>query len=251
MAQPQFLTTDTGRKIAYHQTAGQGPGVVFLGGLRSDMTGTKALYLEDWAQTHNRAFLRFDYSGHGQSSGRFEEGAVGDWFDDAQAALALTKGPQILVGSSLGGWIALLLARAIPDRIAGLVGVAAAPDFTEDGYWNDFDQSQQNQLMAAGFLALKSEYSDNPTIITRRLIEDGRSHLVLRKPMHLPFPTQFLQGADDVDVPPSVALTLLNHVTGPDIQLSLVKGADHRFSTPNCLAMISASVADVTQKARP
>lgn len=248
MAQPQFLTTKAGRKIAYHQTTGQGPGVMFLGGLRSDMTGAKALFLEGWARANNRAFLRLDYSGHGQSSGRFEDGAIGDWFQDAQAALALTTGPQILVGSSLGGWIALLLARAMPDHIAGLVGVAAAPDFTEDGYWNDFDQSQQKQLMTDGFLTLKSEYSDIPTIITRRLIEDGRNHLVLRTPLHLPFPTRFLQGTDDVDVPPSVAIALLNHSQGDDIQLSLVKGADHRFSTPDCLAMIAAAVADVSQR---
>ena len=248
MAQPQFLTTKAGRKIAYHQTTGQGPGVMFLGGLRSDMIGTKALFLEGWARANNRAFLRLDYSGHGQSSGRFEDGAIGDWFQDAQAALALTTGPQILVGSSLGGWIALLLARAMPDHIAGLVGVAAAPDFTEDGYWNDFDQSQQKQLMTDGFLTLKSEYSDIPTIITRRLIEDGRNHLVLRTPLHLPFPTRFLQGTDDVDVPPSVAIALLNHAQGDDIQLSMVKGADHRFSTPDCLAMITAAVADVSQR---
>ena len=248
MAELQFLTSKVGRRIAYHQTAGQGPGVVFLGGLRSDMNGTKALYLENWARAHNRAFLRFDYSGHGQSSGRFEDGAIGDWFADAQAALALTDGPQILVGSSLGGWIALLLARAMPDRIAGLVGVAAAPDFTEDGYWKDFDQSQQNQLMSQGNLALKSEYSDIPTIITRRLIEDGRSHLMLRTPLHLPFPARFLQGTDDVDVPPSVAIALLNHSQGPDIHLSLVKGADHRFSTPDCLVMITDAVADIAQR---
>ena len=250
MSAPSFLITDQGRNIAYHQTAGAGPGVVFLGGLRSDMTGTKALFLQDWAEAQNRAFLRFDYSGHGQSSGRFEDGAIGDWFADAKAALALTTGPQILVGSSMGGWIALLLARAMPDRIAGLVGIAAAPDFTEDGYWAEFDETQQRTLLETGYLALKSDYSDIPTIITRRLIEDGRNHLVLRSPLHLPFPTRFLQGTDDVDVPPSVAIALLNHAEGADIQLSLFKGADHRFSTPDCLAMVAASVTDVCQRAQ-
>ena len=248
MSAPKFLMTNTGRNIAYHQTEGQGPGVVFLGGLRSDMTGTKALFLQDWAATQNRAFLRFDYSGHGQSSGRFEDGAIGDWFEDAKAALALTKGPQILVGSSMGGWIALLIARAMPMRVAGLIGIAAAPDFTEDGYWAEFDETQQKTLFDSGYLALKSEYSDIPTIITRRLIEDGRNHLVLRSPLNLPFPTRFLQGTDDPDVPPSVATALLNHAQGPDIRLTLVKGADHRFSTPDCLAMITASVADVSQR---
>lgn len=246
MRDPQFLTPKTGRRIAYHLSAGQGPGVVFLGGLRSDMTGSKALHLQDWAHSQGRAYLRFDYSGHGQSAGRFEDGAIGDWLADAQAALALTTGPQILVGSSMGGWIALLLARANPDRIAGLVGVAAAPDFTEDGMWAGFDENQRNQLLTSGQLALKSDYSDYPTIITRRMIDDGRTHLVLRGPLHLPVPTRFLQGTDDPDVPPSVAIALLTHAQGPDIQLTLVKGADHRFSTPACLAMIGAALADVT-----
>ena len=250
MSEPQFLITKGGRKIAYHQRAGQRTGVVFLGGLRSDMGGAKALYLDDWAQSQNRAFLRFDYSGHGQSSGRFEDGAIGDWFADAQAALTLTTGPQILVGSSMGGWIALLLARAVPERIAGLVGIAAAPDFTEDGMWAGFDENQRKQLLDAGQIALKSDYSDDPTIITRRMIEDGRSHLVLRSPLHLSFPTRFLQGTADVDVPPSVALALLDHAQGPDMRLTLVKGADHRFSTPDCLAMIGSAVMDVTQGAR-
>ena len=250
MSEPQFLITKGGRKIAYHQRAGQRTGVVFLGGLRSDMGGAKALYLDDWAQSQNRAFLRFDYSGHGQSSGRFEDGAIGDWFADAQAALTLTTGPQILVGSSMGGWIALLLARAVPERIAGLVGIAAAPDFTEDGMWAGFDENQRKQLLDAGQIALKSDYSDDPTIITRRMIEDGRSHLVLRSPLHLPFPTRFLQGTADGDVPPSVALALLDHAQGPDMRLTLVKGADHRFSTPDCLAMIGRAVMEVTQGAR-
>lgn len=248
MSEAQYLTTKTGRRIAYHQTAGQGPGVVFLGGLRSDMTGSKALYLQDVVQKQGRAFLRFDYSGHGQSSGRFQDGAIGDWFEDAFAALALTEGPQILIGSSMGGWMALLLARAHPSRVAGLIGVAAAPDFTEDGMWAGFDENQRKMLLATGEIALKSDYSDDPTVITRRMIDDGRNHLVLRTPLALPFPTRLLQGTDDADVPPSVALALLNHAIGPDIQLNLVKGADHRFSTPECLALIGAALADVTQR---
>lgn len=248
MSDLQHLVTKTGRRIAYHHLAGQGPGVVFLGGLRSDMTGSKALYLQNWAQSQGRAFLRFDYSGHGQSSGQFQDGAIGDWFADAEVALALTSGPQILVGSSMGGWIALLLALAMPERIAGLVCVAAAPDFTQD-IWAGFNETEQKQLEDTGKIALKSDYSDDPTIITRRMIDDGRNHLVLRTPLHLPFPTRFLQGTADPDVPPSVAIALLNHATGPDIQLILVKGADHRFSTPDCLAMIATAVADVTQRA--
>lgn len=250
MSDVQHLVTKTGRRIAYHQHAGQGPGVVFLGGLRSDMTGSKALYLQDLAQAQGRAFLRFDYSGHGQSSGQFQDGAIGDWFADAQAALALTSGPQVLIGSSMGGWISLLLARAMPARVAGLIGIAAAPDFMND-IWAALDESQQNQLQNTGKIALKSDYSDDPTIITQRMIDDGRAHLVLNEALHLPFPTRFLQGTADPDVPQSVAIALLNHASGPDIQLSLVKGADHRFSTPDCLAMIAAALADVTNRALP
>ena len=247
MTAPTYLTTAQNRQLAYHQTAGAGPGVVFLGGFKSDMTGTKALYLQDWAERSGRAFLRFDYSGHGQSSGDFLYGAIGDWFADARAALALTTGPQILVGSSMGGWIALLLARAMPERIAGLVGIAAAPDFTEDSMWADATPEQRVALERDGQIALPTEYGDDPYIITRRLIEDGRDHLVLRAPLDLPFPVRLLQGTADVDVPQAVALRLLDHARGGDIRLTLVKGADHRFSTPDCLDLITAAIADVSR----
>ena len=147
MAEPHYLDTPQGRRLAYHRTEGAGPTVVFLGGLRSDMAGTKALHLEEWAQAAGRAFLRFDYSGHGQSSGRFEDGCIGDWAEDAAAALgSLTSGPLVLVGSSMGGWQALLAARAVPERVAGLVTVAAAPDFTEDGMWAAFTDAQKRGL---------------------------------------------------------------------------------------------------------
>ncbi|MGO4908887.1 alpha/beta hydrolase [Pseudorhodobacter sp. W20_MBD10_FR17] len=249
--QSKHFTTTTGREIAYHLTSGQGPGVVFLGGFKSDMQGTKALYLQDWAMANNRAFLRFDYSGHGQSSGDFLNGAIGDWYEDALAAIAtLTSGPQILVGSSMGGWISLLVARTIPGRIAGLIGIAAAPDFTEDSMWASFTEAQKAEL-AAGQVALPSDYADEPYIITKRLIEEGRDRLVLRSPLHLPFPVRLLQGTDDTDVPPAVALRLLDHAQSPDLRLTLVKGADHRFSTPDCLALIAASLADILPKAGP
>lgn len=246
MTQPQVLTTAQGRQIAYHATAGQGPGIVFLGGFKSDMTGTKALYLQEWAAAQGRAFLRFDYSGHGQSSGDFLDGAIGDWFEDALAAIThLTTGPQILIGSSMGGWISLLVAKAIPQRIAGLVGIAAAPDFTEDSMWAGFSADQRQALAQTGRVELPSDYSDAPYVITRRLIEEGRGRLVLRDPLDLPFPLRLLQGTDDTDVPPSVALRLLDHVTCSDARLTLVKGADHRFSTPDCLDLITRSVSEL------
>lgn len=246
----EFLTTPQGRRLAYERRAGRGPGVVFLGGFKSDMQGTKALYLQDWAARTGRAFLRFDYSGHGQSSGDFLEGAIGDWFEDALAAVqALTEGPQVLVGSSMGGWISLLLARALPARVAGLVGIAAAPDFTEDSMWAGFTPAQRAALVAEGRVVLPSDYDPAGYVITRRLIEEGRGRLVLRDPLPLPFPVRLLQGTADSDVPPAVALRLLDHATGPDIRLTLVKGADHRFSTPECLALIEAAIAEVLHHA--
>lgn len=244
-----YLETPEGRRIAYDLSPGKGPGVVFLGGFRSDKEGTKALALEAWARSEGRAFLRFDYSGHGMSSGDFLDGAIGDWLEDARAAiLALTEGPQVLVGSSMGGWIALLMAREHPGKVAGLVTVAAAPDFTEDGMWDEFSEDQRRALMDEGQVALPSDYSDAPYIITRRLIEEGRGRLVLRSPLPLPMPVRMLQGTADADVPVSVALRLLGHASGPDMRLTLVKGADHRFSTPDCLKLIELSVAKVLQR---
>ncbi|MFD0980924.1 alpha/beta fold hydrolase [Tropicimonas aquimaris] len=242
---PEFLTTRQGRKIAFRRIAGTGPVVVFLHGLRSDMEGTKALHLEQWARDTGRAFLRFDCSGHGLSGGTFEEGCIGDWAEDAAEVLAeLTEGPLVLVGSSMGGWLSLLMARAMPERMAGLVTIAAAPDFTEDGFWAGFTDAQKAALETDGQVALPSDYGD-PLIVTRRMIEDGRDRLVLRTPLPLPFPTRFLQGTADLDVDMSVALRLLDHAEGDDMRLTLLKGADHRFSEPSDLALIASTVEEV------
>lgn len=244
-----YLVTPEGRRIAHDRLEGAGPGVVFLGGFRSDKEGTKALALEAWARCQGRAFLRFDYSGHGASSGDFLDGCIGDWFEDARAAiLALTVGPQVLVGSSMGGWISLLMAREHPGKVAGLVTVAAAPDFTED-MWARFTAQERRALMAEGRVAQPSDYSDEPYVITRRLIEEGRRRLVLTAPLFLPMPVRMLQGTADTDVSVEVALRLLHHAEGPDIRLTLVRGADHRFSTPECLRLIEAAVAEVLQRA--
>lgn len=245
MTAPKFLQTPQGRTLAYHATKGKGPCVVFLGGLKSDMEGTKALFLEEWAQRQGRAFLRFDYSGHGQSSGSFTDGAIGDWAQDTVAAVeALTDGPIVPVGSSMGGWQALLLARAMPQRIAGLVTIAAAPDFTEDGYWASFTDAQKQQMETAGQVELPSDYME-PYIITRRMIEDGRAQLVLRDALALPFPTRMLQGTADTAVSVATAVRLLEHAQGPDIQLNLVKDADHRFSDEKCLALLLDALGEV------
>lgn len=243
------IITPDGRRIAYQYHDGDGPVVIFLGGFRSDMEGTKAVYLHDWARREGRAFIRFDYSGHGQSSGRFEEGCIGDWTEDAAAILGLANGPVVLVGSSMGGWISLLLSRQFPERIAGLVTIAAAPDFTEDAMWDHFDAETRLRLMETGQVLLPSDYGD-PYPITRRLIEDGRNRLVLRSPLSLLCPVRCLQGTADADVDASVAIRLLGHATGPDLRLTLVKDADHRFSSPECLALIVASIEDVLSVSR-
>lgn len=241
-----FLSTKQGRKLAYHRTEGQGPWVVFLGGLKSDMQGTKAVFLEEWARQEGRAFLRFDYSGHGESTGEFTDGCIGDWAEDTlEAITALTEGPIIPVGSSMGGWQALLLARAIPERIAGLVTIAAAPDFTEDGYWATFTDTQKRAIEEVGHVELPSDYME-PYIITKRMIEDGRQQLVLRAPLDLPFPVRFLQGTADTAVSVETAVRLLDHAEGPDMELKLVKDADHRFSDGPCLEMILEAILDVT-----
>lgn len=242
----EYLDTPQGRRIACNRIEGRGTGVVFLGGFRSDMQGTKAVALEDWARRAGRPFLRFDYSGHGESSGEFLDGSIGDWFADAGAAITmLTDGPQVLVGSSMGGWISLLCARAMPERVAGLVTIAAAPDFTEIGYWAGFSEAQRQAMLRDGRVEIPSDYSDEPYVLTRRLIEDGRDHLVLSQPLPLPFPVRFLQGTADADVPVDWAMRLLTHAGGGDLRLTLVKGADHRFSSAECLELIARSIEEV------
>ncbi len=241
------LETAQGRKLAYHHHAGAGPGIVFLGGFMSDMSGTKAVWLQDWARAQGRAFLRFDYSGHGESSGRFEEGCIGDWAEDAMAALeALTEGPQVLVGSSMGGWIALLLARRVPARVQGLVGIAAAPDFTQDSMWQGLSADQQRAVERHGQVSVPNSYDDRPYILTRRLFEDGRDQSVLRTPLPLPFPVRLLQGTADEAVATDVPLRLMDHADCPDLRLTLVKGADHRFSSPDCLTLVAQAIEEVS-----
>jgi pimeloyl-ACP methyl ester carboxylesterase len=244
MTDAAFLHGPHGR-LAFCRSEGWGPGIVFLGGFRSDMSGTKALFLEDWARARGRAFLRFDYSGHGASEGWIENGCIGDWAADAAAVLATTAGPQVLVGSSMGGWIALLIARARPERVAGLVGIAAAPDFTRD-LAAGMTAAERAALAGAGRFERPSAYGPAPYVYTRRLLEDGAAQSVLDRPLPLPMPVRLLQGTEDREVPAAAALRLLQHAEGPDIRLTLVKGADHRFSSPHCLAMIAAAVDEVS-----
>ena len=218
------------------------------------MTGDKAQHMHRWAEANSRNFLRFDYTGHGASSGAFEDGSIGKWAQDAYDAITrLTEGPQILVGSSMGGWIALITARRLiaegaGARLAGLIGLAAAPDFTEDSMWARFTEAQRTELTMTGKIELPSEYTpDSPTIVTKTLIEDGRHQLVMREPLHLPFPVRLLQGTADVDVEMSTALQLLHHIDCEDARLSLLKNADHRLSGPRELALLIKTIEEISE----
>ncbi len=244
MADVQYLEGPEGRRLAYVHTPGAGPCVVFLSGYKSDMDGTKAVHLEAWAAACGRAFLRLDYSGHGQSEGVFEEGCIGDWAADAQAVIeSVALGDRVLVGSSMGGWIGLILSQRL-SGITGFVGIAAAPDFTEDGFWADFSEAQRETILSDGQVALPSDYGED-YIITRKLIEDGRNHLVLRTPLVLACPVRLLQGTEDTAVTRDRALALLDHLECPDLRLTLVKGVGHRFSEPDCLRLIEEMVVEV------
>jgi len=250
MEETAFYRRPDGMSIAYHRgtaqaaSAGTGrPGIVFLPGFKSDMQGSKALHLRDWAAAQGRAFLRFDYTGHGASSGAFADGCVGDWFRDACDVLrALTEGPQVLVGSSMGGWIALLVMRAMPERVAGLVGIATAADFTEDLIWRRMTTAQRAILARDGRIVAPSDYADDPYPITRRLIEDGRRHLVLRSALRAQCPVRFLQGMADPDVPWETATRLAAHIEGEDVRAILLRGADHRLSGARELALLAETI---------
>lgn len=245
------LLRPDGETIAYMPRAGKHPGVVWLGGFKSEMSGTKAQALDAWAVREGHAYLRFDYSGHGRSSGDFREGTISRWRDDALAAIdRLTSGPQILVGSSMGGWLALLAAKARPERVAGLLLVAPAADFTEALLWARLPESAQRQIMEKGEWQRPSAYDPEPYTITRGLIEDGRKHLLMEAPIRLACPVRILQGMEDPDVPWEHGLKLTRLIEA-DVALTLVKQGDHRLSTPENLALIERTlnglIADVTK----
>jgi pimeloyl-ACP methyl ester carboxylesterase len=242
----QRLKRPDGNSLAYAITAGREPTVVFFGGFRSDMTGTKAMALEDWAHRTGRAYLRFDYLGHGQSSGRFEDGTIGRWLDDSLAVIdTLTAGRLVLVGSSMGGWLALLAARARPQRLAGLVLIAAAPDFTERLLLKELEPEERARLERDGRLEKPSQYSSQPSVFTWKLIEEGRRHFVLDKRLALDCPVRLLHGQSDPDVPWEYSLQIARHLEAPEVITTLVKGGDHRLSTPADIARLLATVEEL------
>jgi pimeloyl-ACP methyl ester carboxylesterase len=250
---PETLTLPDGARIAYRRGAARAgdtrPGIVFLSGFASDMTGTKGTALAVWAEARGQALLRFDYSGHGQSSGAFRDGTIGRWTVDALAAIdRLTAGPLILVGSSMGGWIMLLAALARPDRIAGLVGIAAAPDFTEDLMWGVMPTETRKRLLADGVIHQPSQYQDTPLEIGRALIEDGRRHLLLRGPIAIRCPVRLLHGMADPDVPWQTSVRLAERLVGDDVTVNLIKDGDHRLGRAEDLRRIFAAVEELSRE---
>jgi len=239
-AEATILARPAGATIAYRRLAGAGPGIVFLGGFRSDMTGTKALFLEDYCRRRGRAYVRFDYFAHGASSGDFADGTISRWRDDAVAVIdSLSEGRQILVGSSMGGWIMVLAALARPERLAALVGIAAAPDFTSDLLPARLSETQRRTLQDEGRLVLPSSYDPAGYLYTRALVEDGDRNLVLRDAIPLSCPVRLLHGMADESVPWRQSLKLAERLQGADVALTLIKAGDHRLSRDADLARLA------------
>lgn len=235
----QYYVTSTGDRLAYYFTPGRAPCVMFCGGFRSDMTGSKATTLESYCRGRGQAFLRFDYHAHGQSDGDFLEGSISRWTSNTQELFdALLTGPALLVGSSMGGWIALNVALRRHDCVHGLLGIAAAPDFTERLMWANMTPRQQQLLMENGVLHVPSQYGD-PYPITRQLIEDGRQHLLLDAEIPLSCPVRLLQGMRDSDVPWTYASDLAEALESNDVQIIFIKDGDHRLSTPENLHVLT------------
>lgn len=232
-----------GATLAFRHRAGKGPTIVFLPGYMSDMTGTKAEALDQWAEARGRSYLRLDYSGCGASGGCFEDGTIGRWRDDALAVIeAAADGPVVLVGSSMGGWLALLIARGHPERVAALVGIAAAPDFVDWGVLAHLTPEQRAALKSTGRIELPSAYGPDPYVYTRALIEDARTHRVLEETIGYSGPVRLLHGQDDPDVPWRLSLEIADKLDSSDVQVTLVKEGDHRLSRPQDLALLTATL---------
>jgi pimeloyl-ACP methyl ester carboxylesterase len=245
MDRPSFLIARDGLRLAYEARPGRSPTVVFLSGFNSDMTGIKAEHLAQWCACRGQGFLRLDYSGHGASDGQFTDGTISRWRDDALAVMdAASEGPVVLVGSSMGGWIALLVALARPARVIGLVGVAAAPDFTEALMWEAMAPAEREMLGLEGTLITPNEYGP-PLQITLALIEDGRRNLLLDAPIHLDIPVRLLHGQQDNDVPWERSLKLAHRITGNDVHCVFIKDAEHRLSRASDLAVLERLLGGV------
>jgi pimeloyl-ACP methyl ester carboxylesterase len=244
----RILPQPDGTNLAYHHTPGTNPGVIFCPGFKSDMQGTKALALETWCTEQGIQFTRFDYHGHGESDGVFEHGSIGRWRDDAIAILdEVTNGPQIIVGSSMGGWIMLLIALQRAGRLAGLVGIASAPDFTRRLRNHGLDASQLQQLEETGYCEIPNDY-DEPYRISLAMLEEGDSHLLLNSEIAIDLPVRLIHGQRDADVPWEHSLTIASQLRSDDVEVQLVKDGDHRLSTPRDLERLVLTVARLREQ---
>jgi pimeloyl-ACP methyl ester carboxylesterase len=240
------------RTIAVRARSGAPPGLFWLGGFKSDMKGNKAQALDQWAAQHGRACVRFDYSGHGESGGAFTDGTIGRWLEDSRSVFnRFCRGPQVVIGSSMGGWIALLLVRELrrhemqsPATISGLVLVAPAVDFTQELMWKQFSPEIKRELEETGVWVRPSQYSEEPHTITRQLIEEGRHHLLLGGVIETGCPVRILQGVQDPDVPWRHAVSLVSRLAHDDVVLTLVKDGDHRLSRPEDIERLLAAIAE-------
>jgi pimeloyl-ACP methyl ester carboxylesterase len=254
MSKAEFLDVG-GNAIAVRRVTGSEPGVVWLGGYRSDMLGTKAETLSEWALANGRAFLRHDYSGHGESGGEFRDGTISTWLAESLAVLrAFTQGPQILVGSSMGAWIALRMAQELrrageDERLAGMVLLAPAPDFTAELIEPSLSEEHRRDLERQGYFEEPSEYAPEPNVYTRALIEDGRQNRVMTGPIDTHCPVHVIQGMADPDVPHEHALKLVSLLPADDVTLSLVPDGDHRLSRPQDLDLMVRAVDAVIGQA--
>jgi len=243
----QRLELADGTTLAYAHSAGAAPGVVFCPGFNSDMQGTKALALRDWCAKQRRQYTRFDYFGHGRSDGQHVDGTIGRWLDDTVAILdRVASGPQVLVGSSMGGWIMLLAALQRPERVAGLVGIAAAPDFTRRMRDVELSAAQLADLERSGFCDLPNEYEGGTLRISRQLLDEGERHLLLQRELPLDCPVRLLHGQRDEDVPWQTALQIAESVRSEDVEIQLVKAGDHRLSGPGDIARLTATLSALT-----
>jgi len=249
---PRILSRPDGSSIAYHQSPGDGVGVVFLHGLKSDMNGGKALYVEQWCHQHNRPFLRFDQLGHGQSSGQFIDGTIGRWAEDTVAVLdSLCDGPQVLIGSSMGGWVMLLAALARPEKVVGLLGIAPAPDFTDDLTRSQISPEQWEALQRDGICYFNSDYSCDPYPLTKALFDDGHANSLLHSPIPYHGPVRILHGQQDDSVPWERSLTLARRLVSDDVLCTFIKRGDHRLSEPEDLERMTRTLDELLARVGP
>lgn len=244
---PQFVTGKNNRQIAYHKNGDKSPTVVFCGGYMSDMDGTKAIFLEQTCSALGLSYVRFDYSGHGASSEKFIDGTIGKWTEDALAIIdQVTKGPIIVIGSSMGGWIGLLAALARVERIKAFIGIAAAPDFTQELMWDKYSDDIKETLKRDGAYFEPSAYSDEPYQVSYALITEGEKHIILNNPIDLKCPVRLFHGLKDKDVPSEYSGRIADQIISDDVIISYNKSGDHRLSTPEDLRRLEQALIEVS-----